>query len=238
MSANQQGQGAGRRHYSGVIEAIGDETGLRGTERFSVSVAPDGSRTLHATCEIFDRQLSKDIVYSVDRDFRPIDSYIRLIKDGSLQGTGWYRFNGTEIELQSWNRDLGRIDQRVTLPSPIETFGPHPLSCDIWHLAAYDHQKGGIQAMERTYLSSLEHDGSGGPMLLPIRFGLEYRGRETITVRAGTFEVDSYLFHLAGSLPKEHPPEELWCLPDDFVFVKIRVGGYLATTYELVELSM
>ena len=32
-----------RRHYSGVIEAVGDSVGLRGVERFSVSVAADGS---------------------------------------------------------------------------------------------------------------------------------------------------------------------------------------------------
>lgn len=228
----------GRRHYSGVVESIGDTTGLRGIERFSVSVAPDGSRTLHATCEIFDRAVSKDVVYSVDREFKPIDAYIRLIKDGALLGTGWYRFDAEKAELQSWNRELGRIDQRVTLDAPIESFGPHPLACDCWHLAAYDHGSArGIQPMERTLLSSVEHDGCSGPMLHPIRFGLEYAGRETVSVRAGTFEVDHYLFHLAGSLPVEHPTEELWVIPEDFIIVKIRVGGYLATTYELVELT-
>jgi hypothetical protein len=54
-------------------------------------------------------------------------------------------------------------------------------------------------------------------------------------VRAGTFAVDRYQFRLEGALPKEHPLEELWCTPDDLMIVKIRVGGYLATTYELVH---
>lgn len=231
------GEVQGRRHFSGVVESIGDTTGLRGIERFSVSIAPDGSRTLHATCEIFDRSVSKDIVYSVDKNFKPIDSYVRLIKNGSLLGTGWFRFDGPNAELQSWNRELGRVEQHITLDQPIETFGPHPLACDCWHLAAYDHQSAEkVQPMEHTFLSSLEHDGCSGPMLHPIRFGIEYAGRETITVRAGTFEVDHYLFRLEGSLPVEHPTEELWVIPDDFIIVKIRVGGYLATTYELVEL--
>jgi hypothetical protein len=48
--------------------------------------------------------------------------------------------------------------------------------------------------------------------------------------------VDRYQFHLQGAVPVEHPLEELWCLPDDFIIVKIRVGGYLATTYQLTEL--
>lgn len=226
-----------RRFYAGVVESIGDTAGLRGIERFSVSVAPDGSRTLHATCEIFDRAVSKDIVYTVGRDFRPIDAYVRLIKDGSLLGAGWFRFDAALAELQAWNRTLGRIEQRIALQSPVPTFGPHPLSCDVWHLAAYDHTRGErIQALEGTMLSSLEHDGCSGPMLHPIRFGIEYRGRERLTVRAGTFEVDRYCFHLGGTLPVEHPLEELWCIPEDFIIVRIRVGGYLATTYELTEL--
>lgn len=231
------GENTGRRHYSGVIESISDTMGLRGIERFSVSVAPDGSRTLHASCEIFDRNVSKDVVYSVDRNFKPIDSYVRLIKNGSLLGTGWYRFDGHKAELQAWNRDLGRIDQQIEKDAPIESFGPHPLSCDIWHLPAYDIKRGpGVQKMAYSFLSSLEHDGCSGHMLHPIDFGIEYFGRETITVRAGTFEVDRYCFRLEGSLPVEHPLEELWCIPDEYIIVKIRVGGYLATTYELTEL--
>lgn len=225
-----------RRHYSGLIEAIGDGVGLRGAERFSVSVAPDGSRTLHATCEIFDRHVSKDIVYSVDKEWRPIDAYVRLIKEGRLLGTGWFRFDEDVIELESWNRETGRIRQRIARDRPLRTFGPHPLSCDVWHLAAFDHSSAErAQRMGDTMLSSLEHDGCSGPMLHPILFGIEYLGREQIEVRAGRFEVDHYQFLLEGSLPREHPLEELWCMPDEFVIVKIRVGGYLATTYELVE---
>ena len=225
-----------RRHYAGLIEAVGDEVGLRGRERFSVSVAPDGSRTLHATCEIFDRHVSKDIVYSVDACWRPIDAYVRLIKDGSLFGTGWYRFTEEFVELESWNRDLGRINQRIDRERALRTFGPHPLACDVWHLAAFDHGRPErIQRMADTMLSSLEHDGCSGPMLHPLDFGIEYIGRERLQVRAGVFDVDRYQFRLEGSLPREHPLEELWCIPEEFVIVKIRVGGYLATTYELVE---
>jgi len=226
-----------RRHYSGVIECVGDEVGVRGIERFSVSVAPDGSRTLHATCEIFDRAVSKDIVYSVSREWRPMDAFVRLLKDGSLLGMGWFRFDEQHAELEAWNRELGRVTQRIRCASPVPTFGPHPLSCDVWHLAAFDHSRGErVQKLQGAMLSSLEHDGCSGPMLHPIDFGIEYLGRESVQVRAGTFDADHYVFHLEGALPKEHPVEELWCIPEEFVIVKIRVGGYLSTTYELIEL--
>ena len=224
------------RHYAGTVVSTGDEVGGRGIERFSVSVAPDGSRTLHATCEIFDRRVSKDVVYSVDRDFRPIDAYVRLVKDGTLLGTGWFRFGERWAELEAFNRQIGRITQRIERAGIVPTFGPHPLACDVWHLAAYDHRAGPKVQYLDSMLSSVEHDGCSGPMLHPVRFGIEFVGAEEITVAAGRFATHRYRFHLAGSLPEEHPPEELWCLPDDFIIVKIRVDGYLATTYELTEL--
>ncbi len=222
-----------RRYYSGAIEAIGDATGLRGTERFSVSVAPDGSRTLHATCEIFDRNVSKDVVYSVDRDFRPIDAYVRLVKDGAWLGSGRFQFDERGASLEGDNRELGHVAQRIERAGGFASFGPHPLACDIWHLARFDHASRERVQYFDSALSSLEHDGCSGPMLHPIHFGIEFLGPQTITVPAGTFETHHYQFHLEGSLPQEHPREQLWCIPGDFVFVKIRVDGYLATTYQL-----
>lgn len=226
----------GRRWYAGTVVSVGDGKGVRGVERFSVAVAPDGSRTLHATCEIFDRNVSKDVVYSVDGRFRPMDASVRLIKDGSLLGTGWFRFDDAGAEAELWNRQIGRVSQRVARAGGIPSFGPHPLACDVWHLGRYDHASGEKVQYFDSMLSSLEHDGCSGPMLEPIHFGIEFVGPETVTVPAGRFETHRYRFHLKGSLPKEHPPEELWCLPDDFIIVKIRVDGYMATTYELTEL--
>ena len=87
-------------------------------------------------------------------------------------------------------------------------------------------------------LSSLEHDGCSGSLLCPIDFRIEYVGRESLTVPAGTFEADHYRFLLDGSLPQEHPTEELWCTPEDFIFLKVYVGGRVDTTYELQRLEV
>ena len=86
-------------------------------------------------------------------------------------------------------------------------------------------------------LTSLEHDGCSGPLLAPIDFRIEYMGREKLRAPAGKFDTDHYRFHLEGTLPKEHPTEELWCIPDDFIFVKIVVGRYMNASFELVELE-
>ena len=225
-----------RRRYSGTIASIHDTVGERGIEYFSVSVAPNGHRTLQATGEIYDRKVSKDIVYTVDERWRPVDCYTRLQKDGVYFGDGWFRFTDTGAAFEGYNTGLGRVSQHIALNQRPQSFGPHPLSGDALHCATFDHASGvNPQPTRGSLLNSLEHDGCSGPMIHPIDFRIEFVGPERITVRAGTFETHHYRFLVEGSLPKEHPTEELWVTPDDFVMVKIRVGGYLATTYELIQ---
>ncbi len=91
--------------------------------------------------------------------------------------------------------------------------------------------------MRGAMLTSLEHDGCSGPLLAPIDFAIEYVGPETIDVPAGRLETDHYRFLLEGTLPQDHPTEELWCIPEDFIFVKITVGGYMNASFELAELE-
>lgn len=227
-----------RRRYSGTIVATHDTNGERGIEYFSVSVAPNGHRTLQATCEIYDREVSKDIVYTVDDQWRPVDCYTRLQKNGAYLGDGWFRFGENFASFEGYNIGTGRISQHMDLPTRPQSFGPHPLSGDALHLATFDHSSGiNPQPTKGSMLNSLEHDGCSGPMLCPIDFRIEFVGPERITVGAGTFDAHHYRFLVEGSLPQEHPTEELWVTPDDFVMVKIRVGGYMATTYELVQFT-
>ena len=35
---------------------------------------------------------------------------------------------------------------------------------------------------------------------------------------------------------KKHPTADLWCT-DEFIFIKILVGGYMASNFELIELE-
>jgi hypothetical protein len=34
---------------------------------------------------------------------------------------------------------------------------------------------------------------------------------------------------------KEHPVEDLWCIPGSFLFVRVTVGGYMSASFDLVE---
>ena len=215
----------------------------RGREWFTLTFHEDGQHTVRSHCEIepglgTDRSVIRDVTYTVDSDYKPLDGYVRLHESGSFLGAGWFRVTDREAECESFNIKDGRVSQRFDLDRPTPSVGAHALTCDVLHCARFNHAAGErIQSARGAMLTSLEHDGCSGPILAPIDFKIEYVGREKIQVPAGEFETDHYRFLLDGTLPKEHPTEDLWCTPDDFIFVKIVVGGYMNASFELAELE-
>ena len=53
------------RHYRGKMLYLTDGVGEMGREFFSVTVQPDGERTLRAQCEMDDDRLLRDVVHLV-----------------------------------------------------------------------------------------------------------------------------------------------------------------------------
>jgi len=234
------------RNLRGKIRYISHQKGDPidyGRECFAYTWHDDGQWTIRSQCEIErgvvrDRHVMRDVIYTLDRRHRPLDCFVRLHENGQFLGSGWFRFADDVAECEVFNRTMGRVSQSLALERPAPSFGPHALTCDVTHCARYDHKSGeAVQRAKGVLMSSLEHDGCSGPLLAAIDFGIAYSGRERITVPAGTFEADHYVFHLEGTLPEEHPTEEVWCLPESFVFVKIAVGGYMNSTFELSELE-
>lgn len=218
-----------------------------GREWFSITTHQDGERTLRAQCEIergvvAERDVLRDVTYTTDSLFRPVDCYTRIHANGKFLGAGWMRFRGCEAECESLSATNGRVSQRVRLERPARSLGSHPVSSDAFHLPRFDHRlQDRVQYQPDVWMTSLEHDGCSGPLLASLPLSLEYCGRETVTVGAGTFEADHYRFLIevaTGAVPRQHPTEDLWCLPNSYIFIKATVGGYMAASFELVELDL
>lgn len=228
-------------NYSGRIAYMTEKDGRpfeRGREWFSVTIHEDGQRTLRTQSEMDDRGTLRDVTYTVDSQIRPLDCFIRLHKHGRFLGSGWCLFQEDQAECEVWNRELGRIRQVVSLKRRIRSFGSHALIADAMLSMNFDHDRPeSIQPVRDLFLSSLEHDGSSGPLILPVDFKIEYLGRENVQTRVGRFEADHYQYLVEGALPIEHPTEEVWVVPGTGHPIKAYVGGYLQTTYELVELK-
>lgn len=223
------------RSYSGKVLYLTDGRGEMGREMFYVTIQPDGTRTMRATCEMDDERLLRDAVLTADKDWNPIDGFVRLSIEEKLVGTSWFYFTATVAECQGFTAMEGRISQRIETSARTSRFGAHPVHGDAWGLAQLKTRvPGAIEAATGIAFSSSHlPNGGSGPLLMPTsgRARKRYVGREQITVPAGTYDVEHF-----QALFGDYPPIDIWATPEDCVPVKLR-WDLLKQTYDLVELS-
>jgi hypothetical protein len=210
-----------------------------GFEDWSITRGADELRVFAAHCEMtFDGQSTiRDNVLSVDAAFQPIDAFVRIMRDGGLTGSGWFRFSDTEAECESWSADAGRISQCFPIQKPIRGFGVHAVQGDGWLAATfpYENGPGHTQFFGRNLLHSLHHFGATGPYIHTSGSGLRYVGPETIEVPAGRFDCHRVAF---VGLTNDHPPYDMWITRDgEFLYVRGEVQGYMDSVFELEELT-
>ena len=133
------------RSYRGKMLYITDGVGEMGREYFSVTVQPDGERTLRAQCEMDDDRLLRDVVLTVDREWRPREAFVRLAVDGRLMGSSWFRFTATHAECQGLTRREGRVTQQIDWPAGVESFGTHALHGDAWVMGRLRLHRGDLK---------------------------------------------------------------------------------------------
>lgn len=226
------------RYTSAKPERLGQE---RGREYFIITDQFDGTRVVHAHCEIDDEpNVIRDVVTSLDKEWYPLDCSVRLTVGDKYEGTGLMHFSSTEASCETYNRRDGRLSQHIQLTERVRWLGAHPICGDALCLKIYDLAQGpGRQFFPKLMLTSPDHRGATGPMLFSLGFGLEYVGKEAVTVAAGSFDALHFRYvDTAGQLPEEHPPYDVWCSADgNYIFLKGGVGGYMQTYYELTELT-
>lgn len=225
------------RYTSKKPDRIDEE---RGREYFTINVHSDDKRTCIAHCEIDDRpSVMRDITYSLDEDWYPMDCFVRIAVNDRFMGSGWFRFGANYAECETYTALDGRVTQRMETDGRLMTFQNHAIVCDAWHMRLFDLSKAGqgVQSIDEMLLSSPDHRGATGPMLFRIGFGVEYVGEENIDVEAGNFDALHFRFVSSPGLPEAHPPYDIWCTNDgEFIFLRGDIGGYMQTFYELVEL--
>ncbi len=226
------------RYTSNKPERNGAE---RGREHFTITSQADGVDVLSAHCEIDDAPpVLRDVTMAYRHaDSSPLDCSVRLTVGNEFEGTGWIRFADGYAECESFNRNDGRITQRLETPEQIIWLQSHPIIGDALLMRLYDLSQGpGTQAVKNVFLTSPDHRGATGPLLFKTQFSLVYVGEETIEVAAGRFKSRHFqVTGTAGNLPEEHPPYDVWCTADDdYVLLRAQVGGYMQTHYELTEL--
>lgn len=225
---------------SGIIHyKHANSSALWGVESWSMTRGADGQRVLSAHCEMaFEAEdVVRDSVLAVHGDYHPHDCTVRIMNQGRVTGTGWFRFTDTQAECESWTEQQGRISQTMSISRAMRGFGIHALQGDGWLAATfpYDLGAGHVQHWEHSLLHSLHHFGASGPFIHRSTSGLRYLGDESVSVPAGTF--DCYRVQFVG-MTNNHPPYDMWISRDgDFLYVKGVVAGYMDSVFELVSLE-
>lgn len=213
----------------------------RGHERFTISVHGDGSRILRTLSEIYETRVLRDVSLRVGPDWCPREAFVRITIDDRFRGSGWFVFDEHEAQGEALHAPASRLSQRVRLEGRVRSFGTHPILGDGWHTALFDMAGAAQQHFDRLMMSSYAFDGSTGPELLPVRFGIELVGVGEVTVPAGSFRTRHFRFLLSNTAFDDHPPYDVWVTDDgDHVLVRALVGEprnllYELASYELVQ---
>jgi hypothetical protein len=218
------------RLYRGTISYAREDGGAFGREFFTVSVEPDGSRTLRCLCEMDDIALVRDVTYTVDQDFRAIDCFVRVSSENQFIGAGWFRFTNSFAEGQSYSAANGHVSQKLLANGRPRLFGTHPLSVDIWKCIHIDRSRPDeVQALTDCFNCSSAPNGASGPLLAPKSYDMVYQGAETVTVPAGEFACERYDWQTGTGRTLN-----LYTVPGDWLPVRTVVPE-MGRYYDLVE---
>jgi hypothetical protein len=225
---------------SGVIEYRNATTSsVWGEEQFLIARSVDGLRTLNVHCEMTleGRNVVRDTVLSVDADWHPHDAFVRIVNNGTVTGTGWFRFTDSEAECESWTREGGRISQRMAISKPMRGFGMHALITDGWMASTFPFERGPghVHHWADSLIHSLDHLGASGPYIHRSTSGLQLVGEEKVAVPAGEFACRRMA--MVG-MTNNHPDYDMWISTcGDHLYVKGVVQGYMDSVFELVRLE-
>ena len=161
-------------------------------EQFSLTHNPDGTRTLRSITQSPNGTIFRDVHQTVAADWRPVEGYARLFIRGEWQGTIWRRLRGDRLLSELWSPD-GTVDTAEFTVPPHVVLGFHPVVSDSWKLNFYDVEKGGQQELY-TFTVSNSWNGRTLGHGMPLISHAELLGRERITVPAGTFECEHFLW--------------------------------------------
>ncbi len=194
-----------------AIDYLAADGRKRGQEFCTLTTHHDGSRTMRARSEIFDSEVLRDVVYTVDAGFRPIDAMIRVSLRDKFVGAAWFRFTDSMAECETYTAAEGRMSQRMDLTARPASFLTHAVTCDVWHAAGIQKVEGlGAQAIPSILSSSPLHNGSSGPSLGRWPLQAHFLGIEWIETPCGRFEAE----HIRYEEPTGELFLETWCTAD------------------------
>jgi hypothetical protein len=202
-----------------------DSDVIRGHEDWIVTSHPDGTRTLQAFVDLRDGDHQTNVILRVDRSFRPLDAYASFWRSGVYGGAGRYRIDGTMLHA-AVSGPSGQAAHSIAVPDRF-SLRVHPVITEGWQVWPYDRSMDGPQKGVLYNVVTIGDPPVPGIGVLR-EHDIEYLGRESVTVPAGTFDTDHYKFYDGRY--------DIWLWgPDDIL---VRYANFLnGNEYRLISLS-
>ncbi len=215
------------------VDYIRPDGNPRGQERALVTVHGDGRRTLRTLSEIFESEVLRDVTYTVDADYRPLEAFVRVTVQDRHLGSAWFRFHDAEVECETASADGVRQSQSMALDRPALSFLSHAVASDVWHGASIRRQPGlGPQMITPLLTCSPRHDGSSAPALGSWPLQATYLGTERVDTVVGPMEAE----HIRYEEPTGELFLDTWCSADgDRILLRMYYPAY-GSSYRLRSL--
>ncbi len=159
-----------------------------GIDTFTMTVQSDGTRILRTFFDWSITASQMNTVIRVDKEFSPLDAFAMAYLGGSFSGSGFYVVTDDTLDMFVNSPDE-RFAEKVARPENFSLL-LHPISADGWHFGYYDMDKGGKQAGHTCTLGEIRRSVHCEMQEKTY----EHLGSEMLTVPAGTFETEHFLF--------------------------------------------
>ena len=188
---------------------------IRGHEGWTVTVHPDGSRTVEAFVDLREQGHQSNVILRVDERFRPLDAYANFWRFGAYGGAARFWLEPRDAPHEDiLHGDIIGPSGDATLSELVpERFSlrVHPVVTEGWQVLSYDHAQPSPQTVALYNMVTTSSEGIKGIGMM-VDNEITYHGRETVTVPAGTFEADHYTFYFGRY--------DIWLWGEDQILVR------------------
>ncbi len=157
-----------------------------GGEQAVMSVQKDGTRALRAYMDIKSIFTQNNSILRVGSDFRPIEGYSSVYVGETYWGSNLFVVDGSTLSV-TVNRPNEKLSVEHAIPDEFSLL-LLVYSGYGWLLADYDYDSGGVQTKKFCILVPDDRGTGCAIRDQPV----EFVGKETISVPAGTFETEHF----------------------------------------------
>ncbi|MFL2769974.1 MAG: hypothetical protein ACJZ9F_03090 [Rhodospirillaceae bacterium] len=171
---------------------------IRGTEDWTITVHPDGSRTVETMVDLREQGHQSNAIMRVDNQHRLLDAYSSFWRFGEYRGAArfWVEVGGSGSGDMLHNDVIGPLGHAThSVPVPdLFSLRLHPVIIEGWQVWYFDRAKPGPQTYPIYNMVTTGTTGVQGIGMFQDNV-VDFKGIETVETVVGTFQAEHFTFY-------------------------------------------